>query len=174
MARHTNPPTSASTSPPTPAGDSVYRPNVAGLFTNAAGELLVAERIDVPGAWQFPQGGVDDGEDLPTAFAREMHEELGLESSAYKVVRSRGGYRYDIPPTHPKRGRFTGQDQTYFLCTLTAPDTAIRLDAHTVEFARWKWIQPAEFDLAWTVEFKRDVFRRVLFDFFGVYPRSSG
>ena len=36
------------------------------------GQLLVCERWSIPGAWQFPQGGVDDGETLEQALFREV------------------------------------------------------------------------------------------------------
>ena len=43
-----------------------YRPNVAAIILSpsypAKCEVLIASRIDVSGAWQFPQGGIDDGE----------------------------------------------------------------------------------------------------------------
>ena len=28
---------------------------------NAQDEIFVAERINIKGAWQFPQGGIDEG-----------------------------------------------------------------------------------------------------------------
>ena len=46
---------------------------------NTKGELLVGERIDRPGAWQLPQGGVDQGESVVEAASRELFEEMGVE-----------------------------------------------------------------------------------------------
>ena len=40
-----------------------YRPNVAGILCDGNGKILVGERLKHEGAWQFPQGGVDEGED---------------------------------------------------------------------------------------------------------------
>ena len=56
-----------------------YRPNVAALMVNEKGRLLVCERLLNPGAWQFPQGGVDDGEDHDVAVLREVEEEIGMK-----------------------------------------------------------------------------------------------
>ena len=39
-----------------PAG---YRPCVGILLLDDAGAIFVGERIDTPGAWQMPQGGID-------------------------------------------------------------------------------------------------------------------
>jgi len=36
------------------------------------------------------------------------------------------------------------------------------------EFGAYRWIRPEEFDLDWLPEFKRDVYRQVMMDFFGV------
>ena len=145
-----------------------YRRNAAGIFFKQSGEILVAERIDAPGAWQFPQGGVDDGETVEAAFAREMWEELGLGPETYEVIEQRGGYRYRFPPEHRKRDRWIGQEQTYFKALFLATDNAVRLDGHSREFSDWKWINPADFRIDWVIDFKRDTYRSVFFDFFAV------
>ena len=43
-----------------------FRPNVGIILTNDVGQVLWARRINQD-AWQFPQGGVDKGEDLEAA-----------------------------------------------------------------------------------------------------------
>ena len=46
-----------------------YRPGIGLVLLNDRGLAFVAQRIDTPGnAWQFPQGGIDGGED-PRATA---------------------------------------------------------------------------------------------------------
>jgi putative (di)nucleoside polyphosphate hydrolase len=56
-----------------------YRYGVVGVFTNTAGEILVCERSNTPGAWQFPQGGIDEGETPDETIVREVREELGTD-----------------------------------------------------------------------------------------------
>lgn len=150
-----------------------YRPNVAALLVNDKGRLLVCERLAIPGAWQFPQGGVDDGETVEEALLREIEEEVGLKPGHYQVEGLKGGYRYDYPrkvirakPTH--KAGFAGQEQTYFLCRLIdgAPD--VDLTGEPREFSRARWIDPADFDLEWLPDFKKATYRNVLADFFGV------
>lgn len=75
-----------------------YRANVAALVLNPAGALLICERKTVPGAWQFPQGGVDPGESLEDALYREVVEEIGIAKQFYDVIARRDGYRYLYPP----------------------------------------------------------------------------
>ncbi len=149
---------------------ATYRSNVAALILNRKGKLLVCERYNKKGAWQFPQGGVDMGEKMIKALAREVEEEIGLPWKSYKVLEKRGGYTYLYPDQVKKQKmRFDGQEQTYYLCRLkkSAPD--IDLDGHkTPEFGRYKWIWPENFKLKWLPEFKRQVCRAVMLDFFEV------
>jgi putative (di)nucleoside polyphosphate hydrolase len=146
-----------------------YRPNVAALIINRKGELLVCERINTKGAWQFPQGGVDKGEKPRKALTREIKEEIGLPKDSYKVLKKRGEYSYLYPKPVKKQGRnFDGQIQTYYLCRLKKNAPPIDLDQKTPEFGRYKWIKPSRFKLKWLPEFKRQVYRAVMLDFFGV------
>ncbi len=36
-----------------------YRPCVGVVLARDDGRVFVGERIDTPGAWQMPQGGID-------------------------------------------------------------------------------------------------------------------
>ncbi len=152
----------------------LYRSNVAGIFLDAKGKMLVAERSDFPGCWQFPQGGVDPGEGLEEAFRREMEEELGLTSGLYEIVERRGGYRYAFPPVHRKHEMFAGQEQTYFRCRFLGDAGSIRVDTAHPEFRGVRWIAPEEFRVEWLPEFKRAVYRQVLRDFFGLEGKREG
>lgn len=154
-----------------------YRPNVAALILNPAGKLLICERDKTPNAWQFPQGGVDDGETARGALYREVSEEVGYTRSDYALVGDpRSGYRYDYPPgilqkkllKHSRAHRhYVGQEQTYFLCQLHEfkdPD----IDQKPREFGAYRWIEPSEFRLEWLPDFKKDVYRAVFRDFFNI------
>ena len=65
-----------------PATPIVYRPNVAAILLDAQDQIFVAERINIKGAWQFPQGGIDEGEDAETALFRELAEEIGMAAGS--------------------------------------------------------------------------------------------
>ncbi|MFT4175448.1 MAG: NUDIX domain-containing protein [Luteolibacter sp.] len=149
-----------------------YRPNVAALMVNSAGSLLICERWTVPGAWQFPQGGVDPGETLEQALYREVMEEIGISSAFYTVASQREGYRYLYPEAvREKKLRkhgYHGQEQTYYLCHLHDNAPAVNVNQKPREFRAYRWIHPEEFDLDWLPSFKREVYREVMRDFFGL------
>jgi putative (di)nucleoside polyphosphate hydrolase len=147
-----------------------FRPNVAALIVNPEGCLLICERCNVPGAWQFPQGGVDPGESMEEALFREVREEVGLAAKHYLVVERRDGYRY-LYPNEVRRKKLRrhgnhGQEQTYFLCKLRPDAPEVNVHQNPREFRSYRWIHPCEFDLDWLPAFKREVYRQVMWDFF--------
>lgn len=149
-----------------------YRPNVAALVVNSEGNLLICERWTIPGAWQFPQGGVDAGESLEQALFREVREEVGLAPGDYEVIDRREGYRY-LYPVHARGKKLRkhgshGQEQTYFLCQLKEHAPQVNVKQKQPEFRAYRWIPPEEFELDWLPVFKRDVYREVMRDFFKI------
>ncbi|MCP4849930.1 MAG: NUDIX domain-containing protein [Verrucomicrobiaceae bacterium] len=150
-----------------------FRCNVALILEREDGNIFIGERIDRHGAWQFPQGGVDDGESLAEALHREVEEEIGILPQAYQLIERRGGYRYLFPQWHRRNGHYKGQEQTYFRCRFIGNDSDIDLDTAKPEFSSYQWIAPEDFDLSWLPSFKSEVYMRVLSDFFGVSLESS-
>lgn len=148
--------------------DLRYRPNVAAILRRRDGKILIGERSDVPGCWQFPQGGLKPPETPEQALSRELMEEIGLAPGAYRLIEQRGPYRYRFAEGRTRAG-FDGQEQTYFLLDLTEDaETAVNVATAAPEFTAIRWIKPAEFKLEWLPGFKRETYRRVLRDFFGV------
>ena len=140
---------------------------MAAILQDADGKILIGERRDDAGAWQFPQGGVEPNETPAAALERELNEELGLAPARYAVRSSDGPYRYLFPPGRTKHG-FHGQEQTYFLLEWRDPDRSIATDTCAPEFRTVRWIEPAEFRVEWLPSFKREVYREVFRDFFGI------
>lgn len=145
-----------------------FRPNVAALLQRE-GKILICERVDFVGAWQFPQGGVDRGETFEEALERELGEELSLRRGDYRVLEQRGPYRYLLGNGRTKKG-YHGQEQQYFLAEFVAADTAINVNTAHPEFRSVRWIKPEEFQMRWLPKMKHEVYRAVLQDFFGVTP----
>lgn len=151
-----------------PSEAIVYRPNVAAILRRANGDIFVAERINIKGAWQFPQGGIDDGENAEQALFRELEEEIGVKREQLEIVQRRDGYRYAFAKGRLKYGIYGGQEQTYFLCRFLGEDKDFNLDATHREFASFQWIKPSAFQMDWVPKFKRHVYRQVMLDFFGI------
>lgn len=126
----------------------------------------------MPGAWQFPQGGVNANESLTAALFREVQEEVGLAAVHYEVVEQRDGYRY-LYPEHARGKKLRkhgnhGQEQTYFLCQLKRNAPQVDVHQRYAEFRAYRWILPEEFDLDWLPAFKRELYKAVMRDFFQV------
>jgi putative (di)nucleoside polyphosphate hydrolase len=144
-----------------------YRDNVAAILRNPNGEILICERLGIPGAWQFPQGGIDDGETHEQALLRELWEEIGIVPSDMKIVERRGPYRYVFGKGKTKKG-YHGKEQHYFLVEFLGPESRVNVQTDHPEFQAHRWIRPGDFKLEWLPDMKREVYRLVFKDFFGV------
>lgn len=143
-----------------------YRPNVALILRNTSGALLFCERSDWPGTWQFPQGGLVPGESPLDALWREAREEIALLPFQYCIAESRGPYRYLFQGKRKKDG-CEGQEQTYFLADLLAPEFKINFGSDP-EFRDAVWLPPDKLRIDLVPSLKQGVYRRVLADFFGI------
>ena len=66
--------------------DYLYRVSIKGLIRNAKGEVLVVKEAGRTW-WDLPGGGMDHDENIKSALAREMHEEVELSGDfTYKVI----------------------------------------------------------------------------------------
>ena len=93
-----------------------YRPNVAAVILAPSYpfdcRIFIAQRCDMTGIWQFPQGGIDEGETPQEALKRELKEEIGTDEidvlSEYPQWLS-----YDFPEGTSSRKfyNFDGQTQ---------------------------------------------------------------
>lgn len=143
---------------------SEYRPNVGVVLFHADGRVWLGRRAGTPPPhnWQFPQGGVDEGEALEVAARRELQEETGVTSVTY-LGRTDGWLTYDFPPLVARelaRG-WKGQKQVWFAFRLDGPETEIDLESHQpVEFDAWRWGYLTEAP-ALIVPFKRPSYEAV-------------
>jgi putative (di)nucleoside polyphosphate hydrolase len=144
-----------------------YRANVAGILRNPDGKILICERLGLRGAWQFPQGGIDPGETAEQALARELKEEIGVDPGHFRIVSRRGPYRYAYGNGRIKKG-YHGKEQLYFVCEFLGDDSQIDVETEHPEFQAFRWIAPADFQLSWLPEMKREVYRAVFSEMLGV------
>ncbi|MBK8324735.1 MAG: RNA pyrophosphohydrolase [Betaproteobacteria bacterium] len=142
-----------------------YRPNVAIVLVNPRNQVFWGKRIKEH-AWQFPQGGIKEGETPEQAMYRELEEETGLKPAHVEILgRTRDWLHYHVPTHWVKRewrGTYKGQKQIWFLLRLTGRDTdvSLRASGHP-EFDAWRWHE-YWIPLETVIDFKRDVYRQAL------------
>ena len=149
-----------------PPTDRPYRPGVGIMLTDGFGRIFVAQRIDAPGAWQMPQGGIDKNEDPAAAAVRELREEIGTDK-ADLLAETGDWLSYDLPADIAGkvwRGRYRGQKQRWFAFRFTGKESDIDLTAHDQEFDAWRWAE-ADDVVGLIVPFKRPVYEAVVMEF---------
>lgn len=141
-----------------------YRQCVGVALFNQQGKVFVGERIDTPGAWQMPQGGVDDGETPEQTAIRELKEEIGTDKATLIKVAPRK-VTYDLPNDLIAKlwnGKYRGQEQTWLAYKFNGSDSDINLNAHTpAEFKRYQWVE-LEHTHELIVPFKKDIYKQVV------------
>jgi putative (di)nucleoside polyphosphate hydrolase len=136
--------------------DPKLRPAVGALVLNAERKLLIGRRSDDPEPhWQFPQGGMKEGEDPADALRRELREELG--SSRFRIL--------DVLPRRTRylwsgvrrREHYDGQSHIWFVVML---DGEPEEERRSEEFSDFAWIEPTDL-LARTHPIRRRTYEEV-------------
>ncbi|KAA6226368.1 MULTISPECIES: RNA pyrophosphohydrolase [unclassified Campylobacter] len=141
-----------------------YRPNVAAVVLSNAYpfecKLFIAKRSDMENIWQFPQGGIDKGEDIKSALFRELKEEIGTDEIEI-IAEYPEWLSYDFPAkvVH-KMYPYDGQIQRYFLVRLKQ-DAKINIHTKNPEFEDYRFVDMKEV-FALTNHFKKKIYCKVL------------
>ena len=123
-----------------------FRPQVVGCFLHNEKLLFVYNKeFDL---WQFPQGGIDNNEDVFDALAREMREELGpafwkqVSDNDIKLM-----FKDEILFAPDKRGKRDLQTdkgdsvmmkgKTYFVALVMIEKEQIDLDSSEFDATEW-------------------------------------
>ena len=152
-----------------------YRENVGIVICNDQRKVLWARRTGEE-AWQFPQGGINNGESAEEAMYRELKEEVGLDPHNVEILaRTKGWLKYDVPKSWIRRDcrdRYRGQKQIWFLLRFTGKDSDVFLkNTEKPEFDDWRW------DSFWApvdqiIDFKKAVYEQALKELFEYLPSA--
>ena len=147
-----------------PYHERPYRPCVGIMLINKDNKVFAGQRIDNRAeAWQMPQGGIDEGEDVETACFREMEEEIGTRNARIIAIHS-DWLDYDIPEGLSDRlwdGQYRGQTQKWVALRFEGEDSDINIATGEPEFCQWRWVDPGQLS-SLAVPFKLQVYDAVL------------
>ena len=143
-----------------------YRKNVGIVVCNKDNRVLMCERKGIENAWQFPQGGIDKGEDFMEASKRELREETSIVSVSL-IATIDTPLRYDYPDgvrAGTISEKYWGQEMNWVLYRFTGNEKEIDLQTDNPEFKNYAWF---DIDDAPTkiVEFKKDVYVKMVEQF---------
>ena len=143
-----------------------YRKGVGIIIVNAKGQFFLGKRIGAE-AWQFPQGGIDEGENPEESLYRELHEETGLIKDKVTVIAiSKKWLVYHIPHVYQRSNKkYDGAMQKWFLLELAGTNEDIDLNAvNEAEFDAWKWADKST-AINSVIRFKKAVYASIFSEF---------
>ena len=120
---------------------------------------MAFERVDAPGQWQLPQGGIEHDETPEEAAWRELNEETGLTPDDVRLAGEYPDWTAYVWPEEFRRNRRLGQAHRWFFFEPLHDDLRPTPDGH--EFSDWSWFDTGDL-VAQVVEFRRPCYQQVL------------
>jgi putative (di)nucleoside polyphosphate hydrolase len=153
-----------------------FRSNVGIILLNHKNKVFWGKRIHKH-SWQFPQGGIDEGETPRQAMFRELYEEIGLQPKHISVLAHTNDWlHYEVPVHYVRResrGYYKGQKQIWYLLKLLGLDSDLNLRmSEKPEFDAWRWTN-YWVPLNTVIAFKRSVYKKALRELSRYLPSIS-
>lgn len=144
-----------------------FRHGTGIILLNKDQKVFWAKRIGQD-AWQFPQGGLMEGETPEQGMYRELHEEVGLEPEDVQIITQTKNWLYYRLPRHLIRRHqkplCIGQKQKWFLLRPTCDMAKVNFNTtNSPEFDGWRWVDYWH-PLKEVIKFKRKVYQKALKD----------
>jgi N-acetylglucosaminyldiphosphoundecaprenol N-acetyl-beta-D-mannosaminyltransferase len=155
-----------------------FRKNVVAVIQNTKGQILICKRNPIINRqnggrdpkgqlvdyWQFPQGGVDNDEDLVSAGRRESQEETALKQLEYlKTSQYTNSYiwRNAWRKLWFNYLKYKGQEQSIVFFKYFGSDQDVVIDNR--EFVDYKWVELNQLSL-YTHEERQSLVKIVIKD----------
>lgn len=146
---------------------NVYFRAGVGMILLREGKVAFFERADERGHWQFPQGGIYQGEAPLEAMYRELQEETGFTRDDIQEVHPvpflvSYVYPREVMDSFQHAGAdYIGQSQFWYIITLKDEATIDLSQASDPELVDKKWVSPEE-TLEAIIEWKRTPYEQLI------------
>lgn len=109
------------------------------LRSSAEGvEVLLLHKPRKRDAWQLPQGGMEEGEDVRKAAFRELQEEAGI-AQVTMLGQSREVYQYDFPASY-RRFRPDNVRGQHIAFVFAAVPSSVTVTVDRKEVDNFAWV----------------------------------
>jgi putative (di)nucleoside polyphosphate hydrolase len=131
-----------------------YRPVAVAIIEDEAFRFLIIQSAKDPLTWSFPQGGINQGEDILSGLFREIQEEVGITSENFVLLNYCGQDQLDIPN---RDGRGFSKGKRYFFFHIRRKGST-HIILQTDEVLDFKWVRRDDMEmvLATTRQEKRE------------------
>jgi len=115
-----------------------YRPVAVAVILDKEERYLIVQSSKGNQPWLFPQGGIEEDEDLDSALYREIEEETGIKKGELAIINDNIHQQIVDAPLNriDKRGFSKGKAYFYILCDYSG-DGILTLQEEEVVNYRW-------------------------------------
>jgi 8-oxo-dGTP pyrophosphatase MutT (NUDIX family) len=140
-----------------------FRAGAGAMIVNDQRHVLAIERADIAGAWQLPQGGLDEDEEPLDAAYREIAEETGIRKSDLEFIKAcPEPLVYELPLD--ARSKKTGRGQVLYWFLFHFVGDQQRFGTRTRETRGSQWM-PFSRVVSGVTSFRKPMYTRLAQEF---------